>query len=189
MLWIPLSNNLEIGAGAVDKFAIYELVYKLEKEGRNGNYRFFFWQNEFDHQSLKDPNNISAANNGFGLSFDQEITDKIGLFARYGRQKEEAAELETAWSLGMQCSSPFANRKQDVFGMAYGQAETGSAGKLLAIQNGVNNGIENHFEIYYSFKADEDLTITPSAQWIKNAAGNRAHDDAWLFGIRTQVGF
>lgn len=97
--------------------------------------------------------------------------------------------MEQAWSLGMQYSAPFKTRSNDVIGLAWGQARFGSAGRAAAIQNGVATADERHLEVYYSFHASEDFKITPSAQLIKHAAGDRANGEAWVFGLRTQVNF
>lgn len=189
IVWLPFAGNWELAAGVVDKFSIYELSFKSERGGRKGNYRVYRWFNQFAHQNLTDPNDTAADNDGYGLSFDQEITAKLGLFARYGRQRDEVAEMAKAWSLGMQYVAPFRNRDSDTIGIAWGQAGFGSAGRAAAIQNGIATADERHLEVYYSFQASEDFKITPSAQLIKNAAGDKANGEAWVFGLRTQLSF
>ncbi len=189
IVWLPFANNWELVAGVVDKFSIYELSFKSERSGRKGNYRVYRWFNQFDHQSLTNPGVAAASNDGYGLSFDQEITKKLGVFARYGRQSDEVAEMDKAWSLGMQYTAPFKNRSNDVIGLAWGQAYFGSPGQAAAALNGISTDAERHLEAYYNFQASEDFKITPSAQWIKNAAGDRANGEAWVFGLRTQINF
>lgn len=189
ILWMPFANKFEFGAGAIDKFSIFELVFRSEIAGRKGNYRAYRWFNQFDHQNLTNPLDSAADNDGYGISFDQEVTDRVGIFARYGRQRDEVAEMDMAWSLGCQCSAPFNNRKQDVVGLAYGQAAFGSTGRDIAKLAGIDINDEHHLELYYSFKVKEGFQITPAAQWIRNANGNTANGDAWIFGLRSQISF
>jgi hypothetical protein len=189
MLWYPFADYWEAGIGVVEKFSIFELAFRHERNGRKGNYRVYRWFNKFDHQHLVNPADNAAENDGYGLSFDQEISDRIGLFARYGRQRDEVAEMDNAWSVGVQHLSPFKCRPEDVIGVAYGQANWGNAGRNNARLAGIDTSAEHHLELYYSLYADDNFVITPSAQWIKNAAGDGANGSAWIFGLRSYISF
>ena len=97
--------------------------------------------------------------------------------------------MDSAWSFGAQYLAPFKDRSEDVLGLAYGQADWGMPGRDAARLAGIDTSVEHHVELYYSLHADDNFVITPSAQWIRNAAGDKANGSAWVFGLRTSVSF
>jgi len=170
-----------------DVFSITEINFKPEIAGHPGNYRIYGWFNGSDHENLKDPTKTREDNYGVGLSFDQEITESLGIFARYGWQRGSVSQVEHAWSAGLQCSGKFYGREDDTFGLAYGMAVIGDDWKDA--NSGINAGDEHHVELYYNLKVNEHLNISPDIQWVKNPNGDRDNDDVSAFGIRAQLSF
>ncbi|HDR14479.1 MAG TPA: carbohydrate porin [Desulfobacteraceae bacterium] len=200
MLWISPADIWGIGIGVADAdagwdkvtediFSIIELDLKPKIAGREGNYRIYGWFNGKDHENLLDPNKTKEDNYGFGLSFDQQITDTVTLFARYGRQRSSVSRVEQAWSAGLQFAVDFYGRQDDAFGLAYGQSVIGDAGEKLDRTNSIDTADEHHLEIYYNFKVNDHLNITPDIQWVKNPDGDRDNDDLWAFALRARLTF
>ena len=168
-------------------FSIMEINFMPEIAAYLGNYRIYGWFNGSDHEDLKDSTKTQEDNYGFGLSFDQEITESLGIFARYGWQRASVSQVEHAWNAGLQYSGKFYGREDDTFGLAYGMAVICDDWKDA--NSDINAGDEHHVELYYNLKANEHLNISPNIQWMKNPNGDRDNDDVWAFGIRAQLFF
>ena len=148
-------------------FFAAELNFKPKLFDRDGNYRILGWVNSQDHTKWNDASKTREKGFGFGLSFDQEITDIFGIFARYGWQNPEQRlngldddfSLEHSWSSGVQIKGGLWNREDDVLAFAVGQAipsdDYKKAGTDLKAKE------EGHFEAYYSFKLNDHLALGP----------------------------
>jgi carbohydrate-selective porin OprB len=199
MLWASPGQLWDIGVGVADAdgdwenvfddiFSILELDFKPRIANREGNYRIYGWFNNKDHEDLSDPDETDEDNYGIGLSFDQEVTDVMTLFARYGWQRGSVSQVEHAWSAGSQCSGKFYGREDDTFGLAYGMAIIGDDWEEDVDEpEGIDSGDEHHVELYYNFKANDHLNISPDIQWVKNPNGDSDNDDVWAFGVRAQL--
>lgn len=199
MIWVSPSSLFEIGVGMADAdadwdnafedpFAIAEVDFKPTIGGLQGNYRMFGWYNGKDHESLTD-GSTDEHNYGFGLSFDQQVSDLVTLFARYGWQRGEVAELEHAWSAGFAIAGSAFGRDDDNIGFAYGMAMIGDDWKEFDSASGIDYTDEGHFEVFYNYAINEHLNISPDVQWVMNANGDKDSDDLFAFGIRAQVSF
>ena len=198
MLWISPNTLFDIGFGFADAandwddvfgnpFSILELGLKPRIAGRQGNYRVYGWHNGKDHERLLSADIGGDANYGFGLSADQEITENVTLFARYGHQRGSVSQLEHTWSAGISVSGRFLGRKEDSAGLAYGQAVIGKDWKSLDSLTGMDSGNEHRFEVYYKIRANGYLNISPDLQWAKNPNGDKGNGGVWAFGIRTYL--
>ncbi|MFH1846229.1 MAG: carbohydrate porin [Candidatus Omnitrophota bacterium] len=155
-----------------------------------GNYRAYLWYNGGDHAELVNTEKTKARNYGFGLSFDQKITEIYGVFARVGWQDPEVSNIEYNWSTGAQMTGEYWNREEDVFAIAIGQA---ISGKKYGDAGNPNNS-ETHIETYYAFKINDNLTLSPDFQIIWNPNGVSSDKDGdddtiFVYGVRGQVGF
>jgi len=200
MLWIMPHDLFDVGIGVADAeadwdnvfdgvFSILELNFKPRFGERQGNYRIYGWFNGKDHVALKEPSKTKEDNYGFGLSFDQELSEVVTLFVRYGRQRGSVSELERAWSAGFQFHGKPWGREDDVLGLAYGVAVLGDDWEDVAQASGVDTGDEHHVEVYYNFKVNENLNISPDIQWARSANGDRDNGEVWVFGVRAQLSF
>jgi len=198
MFWVSPTAFFDIGLGFADAandwndvfgnpFSILELGLKPKIAGRQGNYRVYGWHNGKDHERLLSPDVADDANYGFGLSADQEITEDVTIFARYGRQRGSVSQLEHTWSAGIGVSGRFLGRKEDSLGLAYGRAVIGKDWKSLDSLTGMDSGSEHRFEAYYRIKANKYLNISPNLQWAKNPNGDKGNGSVWAFGIRTYL--
>lgn len=163
---------------------------------RPGNYRLITWLSDRDHAKWRDSTATKKSSYGFGLSFDQEMTDELGAFLRYGWQDPdvylngEAFSLEQAWSAGFQLKGSLWNREGDILGIALGQVIP--SGEYKKTDSGLNAENEGHFEVYYSYKVNKNLTLSPDVQVIWNPYGDDAANGKsaiTVIGIRGQVDF
>jgi len=177
-----------------------------------GNYRIYWWYNGLYHpkyvgQFEQPADDAKNTNTGFGLSFDQMITDVFGLFSRFGWQRPDiaivstnpnAAPIEAMWSAGIQMTGKYWNRADDVLAFAVGQALPGKAYKDsdAALAAGASGAAEGHIEIYYNIKLTKNLKITPDLQWIWNPYGiSESYQGLgfdrtmFIYGMRGQLDF
>ncbi|MFH1493149.1 MAG: carbohydrate porin, partial [Candidatus Omnitrophota bacterium] len=97
--------------------------------------------------------------------------------------------LEHSWSTGLQLSGSLWGRDEDMFAVAIGQAIPSDDYKKAGSLNAKDEG---HLETYYSFKANDHLTLSPDIQVIWNPYGDDAtngDNTIVVGGLRTQVDF
>jgi len=176
----------------------------LDTEKWDGNFRAYWWYNGLDHPKLVDqgeppPDDSKNPNTGFGLSVDQMVTDAFGVFARIGWQKPDlaivstnpdAAQIEGAWSTGMQVNGKLWGREDDVLGLAIGQALPSKHYK----DAGNGGTAEGHFEVYYRLKVNSNLYVSPDIQCIWNPRGISEQyqgncNTIFVYGLRGQLDF
>jgi len=178
-------------------FLAGQVNFKPNLFNREGNYRIIAWLNDQAHTRWGDSTATKDDGYGFGISFDQEITDNLGVFIRYGWQDPEQRlngldddfSLEYSWSTGLQFSGNIWGRDNDVFALAIGQAIPSSDYKNAGNLNAKSEG---HFEAYYSYVVNDHLTLSPDIQVIWNPYGKDATtgDDIIIVGgLRGQVDF
>ena len=153
-------------------FGIAELAYQCKAGELEGNYRIY--------ASLDGSNPETKKGFGFGVSLDQQITDKLTLFARYGRSDEDVYEVNQAWSAGGQYAGLFQGRDEDVLGLAYGQIKAVGA---------VADSQERLAEVYYKYKVSEQIEVAPVVQYLVNPSGNGGAENVLALALRTQVSF
>ena len=185
-------------------FGAAQVNVRPKIKGRQGNYRFYAWIDGRNHvknsnlgvvtDSYKD-SHADQYQTGFGVSFDQELTDNLIAFFRYSYTDDDLATwvddhwemipFNQVWSVGFQVSGAFWNRKDDAVGLAYGQT------LLTDDYKDANDhtGDEQYVEAYYRFQLHERFALTGDVQWIKNAGGNSDASDIFIFGLRSQVDF
>lgn len=179
-------------------FVATQLNLKPKLFNRSGNYRFLGWTNDRQHTKWDDSTVTKGEGYGFGISFDQELTDNLGAFLRYGWQDPEQRlngldddfSLEHSWSTGLQLKGSIWGKDDDVFAIAYGQAIPSDDYKNAGTN--LNAHSEDHLEAYYSFKVNDHLTLSPDVQVIWDPYGGDAtngDDTITVFGLRGQVDF
>jgi len=200
MLWLAPHPLLDVGAAVADAdvdwdevfdnvFAILEADLKPTFRGRAGNYRVYVWINDTDHEEIADPAEDDEEGYGVGLSFDQEVSEHVTAFLRYGWQREEVYAVEHAWSFGAEVSGAVVGREDDYFGLAYGAAALGKDWEDAAEAAGGDPADEHHFELYYNATVNENLSVSMDVQWVGDPDGDDGNDDVWALGVRAQVAF
>ena len=208
---------LEIGYGLFDAnsdwekmfdslFNIGQVAFKTNLFNLPGNYRFYGWSNNVYHTKWLDIEKTKEASYGFGLSFDQKVTDIVTLFTRYSWQDPKVYNpdimatgdlnysLEQFWSAGFQVEGRPWGRKKDILAFAIGQAIPSSDYKkagadLDPVRRAKSEG---HLEAYYNIHVNDHLSISPDFQYIWNPFGKDVADDTngiFVGGMRAQVDF
>ncbi len=177
-------------------FLAGQINIKPKLLGREGNYRILGWRDDRNHVSWKDATKDKEEGFGFGISFDQKLSDNLGAFLRYGWQNPKvylagnSFSLEEAWSAGLQLSGKIWGRENDILSLGIGYAipsdDYKKAGTNLKAKS------EDHLEVYYNFKVNEHLSFSPDLQVIWNPYGGDAtNGDKTIVvgGLRAQVDF
>ncbi len=161
-----------------------------------GHYRAYLWRNGrgagYD--------NVERTHTGIGFSADQKVADDVTLFARYGHQLKGQVRFDRALTLGGELSGSSWTRAADGFGVAFGALRTSADFRkdsltLDADADGVPDfgyqaaGVEKQMEIYYRFKLNGKVELTPDFQWIRQPGGNASAPMVKVLGLRAKVGF
>ncbi|MDO4551231.1 MAG: carbohydrate porin [Planctomycetia bacterium] len=171
MLWFSLTERLEIGAGYCETntewedlfnngFGIFEIHYKSCFCGRHGNIRLYGWCNA-SKENVSWNDDLHEDNYGWGISFDQELTDTLGVFFRYGTQNKEVSPVASSLSLGIQWKQCWLCRHNDAVGIAYGCACLSRDYENIMQNEMPNMDDEHHLEVYYLCQVNDYVTITP----------------------------
>lgn len=173
-----------------------QINFKPKFFNQEGNYRILGWLNDRNHTKWLDTTKDKEKGYGFGISFDQELTDEIGAFLRYGWQSPKvyltgtSFSLEQAWSTGLQIKGSLWNRENDILGLAVGEAIPSDDYKKADSTRNARK--EGHFEAYYNIHINEHLHLSPDLQVIWNPYGDdvaNKKDTITVFGLRGQVDF
>jgi carbohydrate-selective porin OprB len=177
--------------------------------GSAGNYHLYAWANRLPHRSWGDSGATNEMAYGFGASADQQFTDELTAFARFGWRNPEnydptavaqqtyATLIAESWSAGVEIAGKRWHRENDVAGIGFGQAfPSAKYTTALALANG---SPESHLEIFYRIKCFEHMGISPDIQYIINPFGNSINpfstpvngntDNMLVLGIRSMVDF
>jgi high affinity Mn2+ porin len=150
-------------------FLAGEVNFKPKFADKPGNYRFLAWRNGNNHTRWTDTSREKENGYGYGVSFDQELTDQIGVFARYGWQDPKVYlsgntfSLERSWSLGPQFKGTVWGRPDDVTGVGFGQIVPSDKYKNASA---VQAKTESHLEWYYSYKVNDHFSLSPDLQIV-----------------------
>jgi high affinity Mn2+ porin len=140
---------------------------------------------------------------GIGLSWDQELTSDVGVFARLswndGRTETWAfTEIDQSAAVGINLKGTKWSRPDDVVGVA-GVASglsgdhkaylaAGGLGMILG-DGRLNYGCEQIVEAYYDLKLGRGLWLSPDFQYITNPGYNRDRGPVPIYGLRAHVEF
>jgi hypothetical protein len=168
--------------------------------GREGVYRLYAWNrgratpfaNEFDSSR--------ESHSGWGLSANQQVAEHVSVFARYGHSLEGKMRFDQALTFGTEIGGTYWGRGHDRLGLAVGWANTTQAFRAAAPVLDADSdsvvdfdyapdGAETQFEIYYAWKANDYLELSPDFQWIRNPGGDSSREDIAIVGLRATVSY
>lgn len=161
-----------------------------------GNYRIYLWRN--GHAAGYD--NAERRHMGIGVSADQKVTDELTLFGRYGHELKGQVRFDRALTLGAELNGARWGRAADSLGFAAGALRTSRSFRKDSLAIDANNdgiadfgyqasGTENQLELYYRFKVNSRLELTPDFQWIRRPGGDGTAQAIKVVGLRAKVGF
>jgi high affinity Mn2+ porin len=143
----------------------------------------------------------TRAKYGFGLNFDQEVSDDLGLFGRLGwddGQEETWAftEIDATASLGLVLRGTRWHRPGDRVGLAYVLNGLSDAHKDYLAAGGLgfiigdgrlNYGLEQIMEMYYRFQILAGMGVGFDFQEIFNPAYNRDRGPVSVFSLVAHI--
>lgn len=175
-------------------YLVGQVGFKAHIAELPGNYRFYaISDNRHSAQTTftKISDGSTTSNTAWGISFDQAVSDSLGLFARYSAQDDEIAEntVKSSWSLGTLLKGVLWGRDRDTLGVGYGVVMLNHKIDLATALGTNDPGDESHIEAFYKFGIVEQFTLTIDAQVINNNGGDGAADTVTVGGLRGQLNF
>ncbi|MDP1735142.1 MAG: carbohydrate porin [Sulfuritalea sp.] len=163
-----------------------------------GNYRAYLWRNGRGRGATYDQ--IERKHSGIGFSADQKITDDVTLFGRYGHQLKGTVRFDRALTVGAELAGNPWGRAADSIGLALSALRTSADFRRdsLTIDADADgnadfgyqaSGSEKQLELYYRFKLNSKVELTPDFQLIRQPGGNAAAPTVKVLGLRAKVGF
>ena len=176
-------------------FSVFEVGLTPQIPSSNGPlqgaYRVGLW---YDPQSKDFVDGTSRTKHddvGFYLSFDQVVCKEnsneddsqgLGIFARYGLADEDVNEIKHFWSVGTQYQGLVPSRDEDVLGFGVAQG-------ILDEKAGYSESQETVMELYYNASVTPWLGVSPSLQYVINPGASDSVKDALVIGLRLQMSF
>jgi hypothetical protein len=152
-----------------------------------GTLRAYAWRNS----RAEGYDGLLRTHTGWGLSADQKVLDDLTLFGRYGRHVSGKVMFDRAVTLGGELAGTPWRRAADAIGLAFGYLSTSSdyRGEALAINGYTARGDEKQAELYYRFKLNSAVELSPNFQWIRDPGGDTRADTVKVVGLRARLGF
>ena len=161
-----------------------------------GNYRAYLWHNGRGNGY----DGIERKHAGIGFSADQKVTDEVTLFGRYGHQLKGKVRFDRALTLGGELDGNLWGRAADSLGLALGALRTSADFRNDSPTVDANadavpdfgyqaSGAEQQLELYYRFKLNSHVELTPDLQWIRQPGGNAGAATVKVLGLRAKLGF
>jgi porin len=153
-----------------------------------GGYRVGVWydpqpKERFNGQGVK-RNDVGLYANADQMIFkendDEDDSQGLGIFGRYGLADGDVNAIRQFWSVGVQYQGLIPTRDNDVLGV-------GIANGHLSGDADFRRSRETAVELYYNIQFAPWLMLTPSVQHITHPGG--AAKDATVVGLRLQVVF
>jgi len=178
------------GAGAAfnDSFNAPFVIVQAEAGrrlfgGREGTYRIYGWSN--GQASEFNDGAVTERHVGWGMSADQRLGDDTTVFVRYGASTEGKVKFDQALTVGAQFGGSQWGRRGDTIGLAAGWLRSSSA---YQADTG-RTKTEEVVELYYRWRINEQVALTPDVQWVRNPAGDGEARTMWFAGLRAAVSF
>jgi len=193
------------GASFKDSFDQPFVIAQLETghqylDGLAGTVRLYAWTNGRATPYANAADSGTERQSGWGLSADQQVTETVTLFARYGYATQGHVRFNHATTAGMELSGAAWGREKDRLGLAGGWLSASNrfqADAPTLDADGADgpdfgyaaSGAERLAELYYAWHVNEHLELTPDLQWISRPGADGAAGDVTVLGLRATMGF
>jgi hypothetical protein len=167
------------------------VIAQIEKAARinylPGSYRLYAWTNGRGQGY----DGIDRRHGGVGVSVDQKVADDVTLFGRYGHHTSGKATFDRALTVGAQLDGTPWGRGADAVGLAFGSLRTSGDYRddSLAVAGYEASGDERQVELYYRYKLNDAVELSPDFQWIRRAGGDGSADAVKVVALRAKLGF
>jgi hypothetical protein len=166
------------------------VIAQIEKAARinflPGSYRLYAWTNG----RSQGYDGIDRRHSGVGVSVDQKVTDDLTLFARYGHHTSGKVTFDRALTIGAEHDGSPWGRGADAIGLAFGSLRTSSTYRddSFTTVGYEASGNEQQVELFYRYKLNKAVELTPDLQWIRRPGGDASADTVKVIGLRAKVG-
>jgi hypothetical protein len=153
--------------------------YEVDTPMGPGNYRIFGYRTSSDFVNWDETGNEKLQ--GVGLSFDQELSPIVGVFARFGWQDDDAAvDHDALYSGGVNINGKLWGRDDDNAGLGYAYLNGPSDGEI-------DN--TNAVEAYVKFQLCQFSDITLDAQYLRDKLRDNETRNGFIYGVRMNAYF
>lgn len=168
--------------------------------GLPGTYRLYAWNNGRATPFANELDAATERHGGVGFSVDQQVTQHLTLFTRYGHSSHGLVKFDRAFTLGGQLEGAAWGRAGDRIGLALGWLRPSSEFKASAPTLDADadatpdfgflpSGAEKQLELFYAWQFNDNLQLSPNLQWIVRPGGDRSADDITVLGLRAKAAF
>ena len=158
-----------------------QITYSPTIKGRGGNYRVYGWVQTYKHEKIGNKQGTDQGW-GVGISLDQYITKKMGIFSRIAYQNDEVYEAPLFYSIGIMAKGLIPTFKgKDELGIGFAGLKANHAFDYT--------DTEFHLETYYRIQFSDYFAVTPDLQYVINPRGNTSNDNIWVGMIRGEFEF
>lgn len=165
-------------------FSIGEIGIRPGFSEKRGTYRFMLWHESEDKAYLDGSSKTKRNNTGIAVSFDQQLTEKLTGFFRYGWAGDKVNEEKNFCSYGGEIVGLFESRKNDVFGIGYAHGLRSYEGLPSTDAREIDL-----IETYYKIKINKNMEISPDIQVVMHPGGLKSESPAIVFGLRSRMKF
>jgi high affinity Mn2+ porin len=168
-------------------FVIGQVETAASIDELRGNYRAYFWTNG----RAEGYDGVVRRHSGLGASIDQKLTENLTLFSRLGVHGSGKVRFDRALTLGAELAGASWGRPDDAVGLAMGRLRTSSDYRRDSadIDGYRASGYEDQAELFYRYKFNEAVELTPDFQWIRRPGGDASASDVRVWGLRAKIAF
>lgn len=170
-------------------FVIGQLETTLKFSGLTGNYRAYAWHNG-QYEGYADGTGHTA---GWGLSADQQVSESLALFARYGHGMNGRTAFDRAVTVGAELTGDAWGRGADEVGLAYAWLRSShgfrAAAPGLADYGYAAAGAEHVAELYYRYRVNDRIALTPDLQHVRHPGADPDADPVTTVALRALYAF
>ncbi len=169
--------------GQDEWLAIGELGVRTRLFDQPGIYRFIAWHNSRDW--VTPDGTVDNAAVGAAISFDQNLTERLGVFLKFGVADGDPFEPKRFYAAGFVLEEPIPGRTNDSLALGVAVSEfTGARGRL--VDDATDD--ETYIELYYNIHLTEWMQLQPVIQVVDNPGG-RDRDTAVIVGAHLALRF
>jgi hypothetical protein len=181
------------------------LIAQAEYTGKtwrelDGAWRLYTWRNGSATPYANDNDTRHESHAGWGFSVDQQVSEQVTLFSRYGQSTRGQVKFDRAFTLGAQVSGTAWGRSKDRLGLAQGWLRPSREFRADAPGLDANadatadfgftpSGAERLTELFYRWQLNDKVHLAPSLQWIARPGGDASARDITILGLRARVSY